>query len=355
MIKQRFILSQVVWAKIKGYSWWPAMIQKYFKKSNEYSLIFYGNNPFFSRLGEENIKDYEEHYQEFSCKKTSGLKTAIEEANKDVRELNESNTNKISQSQIRFNSYLENNMIDNKYTEDYDEAMITSILSNFSLDRNYNNEYNNFRDNKDYDDNNDVNNNDKDYNENKSINDYYRDNFEICNNNIKCDSNLEVSKSTIKEEKEEEESFILSKLKQDDENNLLNDSDSAEEFYFNDKELNKVEYKDHSEYKDIKDIKDYKESFDKSIVKDDTNEETILKSANTNSVYDEDTSKLDDISFMLNFIVIQIRSNLSSNKELINKFKVELLMILKQLIYFKEKDNKLLYNVNTYFKTNIGI
>ena len=338
---QKYKLSQIVWAKIKGYSWWPAMVQKYFKKSNEYSLIFYGNSPFFSKLTEDNIKDYEEYYYEFSAKKTSGLKTAIEEANKDVVELNKSNTLNInntnmnltnkgfSQSQIRFNDYIEKNCEElNNYSNfinDNNEAMITTILSNITLDNNIK------------------------INSNLDINDDNLDNIENIND-IEYDN---LNKSFVKED-----SFIISELGEikDDPNNVseVSEIDSAEEFYFNSNlKLDKVNKSNKNEgINEISDTNTHTilnliSKNDKSYVKDETNEETILKLTN-NSIYDEDTFKLDDIVFMLNFILIQIRSNLLTNEDLIHKFKVEIIMILKQLIDFKEKDSKVLYNVTIY-------
>jgi len=282
MEMQKFSLSQVVWAKIKGYSWWPAMVHKYFKKSNQYSLIFYGNNPFFARLPEDNIKDYEEYYHEYSSKKTSGLKTAIEEANKDAKELNESNINSIDRisksfiSQIKFSTCNYN--LPYKEAVNNNELMITSILSNFSLDNNIKDE------------------------PNHSIDHIEQDNLSI-----------------------KDESFLLSKLKDNNEDNADDENDSADEFYFDKMYTNKLEHDEKSNFKD------------------ETNEETILKTGI--SVYDEDTCKLDDIAFMINFILTQIRSNISTTEELINKFKVEILMILKQLIDFKERDSKIIQNV----------
>ena len=276
-------LSQIVWAKIGGSSWWPAIIQEHSKKTNEYSLLFYGSNPFIAKLSAEQIKDYEEYYHEYSTKKTSGLSFAIDQANKDIKEFNETKLNKYIQNLQRKNSH---------YTEREEnkvqELMITTNVSNFTIDNNH----------------------------------FTKNNSCVFENNSLI--NLE--------------SYFLNKFSNQDFDHTNDkfeiDNDSCEQFYFNNQKND-----------------DKVEEDDTSIIIDETNEETILKLGNTiYAVYDDESYKLDDIAFMLNFILIQLRSNAFSTKDLIHKFKIEILMILKHLNDIKEKDSKMLFKVKLHFK-----
>jgi len=77
--------DEVVWAKIRGFPWWPAVVaaaEDEEDEDNSQVLInFIGENS-HANLPLDKVAKYKEMYEEYSKNKKHGLKEAVEVANK---------------------------------------------------------------------------------------------------------------------------------------------------------------------------------------------------------------------------------------------------------------------------------
>ena len=81
----KYKLGDLVWAKVKGFNYWPATIvpddqvKNNRKIKNSYLVRFFGSED-FGRVTEDNIKPYEEFREQFSSgpKKSKSFKMACE-------------------------------------------------------------------------------------------------------------------------------------------------------------------------------------------------------------------------------------------------------------------------------------
>jgi hypothetical protein len=46
----RFSLNELVWAKVKGYPWWPALVSSCKNSKDQYTVNFIGHNSQYSLL-----------------------------------------------------------------------------------------------------------------------------------------------------------------------------------------------------------------------------------------------------------------------------------------------------------------
>ena len=77
-----FIIGEIVWGKIKGYNWWPAIIKEIEEdnKENKYKVSFIGNNR-NGNLKKRNICKFEKEYKIHSNTKKKDLLESIKIAN----------------------------------------------------------------------------------------------------------------------------------------------------------------------------------------------------------------------------------------------------------------------------------
>lgn len=83
-----FKKGDIVWAKVRGYSWWPARIGEVLKEKNEkekkYRVDFIGDNTYTS-LPQDKVNDFVEGFSRFSKTKKKDLLEAIDMARKQVK------------------------------------------------------------------------------------------------------------------------------------------------------------------------------------------------------------------------------------------------------------------------------
>ncbi|KAI7691683.1 Putative oxidoreductase GLYR1 -like protein, partial [Sarcoptes scabiei] len=79
--ESKFKLHDLVWAKMKGFPFWPARVinnESTKRTKNQQCVLFYGTND-IGYVHEDQIKPYEEHKEQFSKikKMTQGFKKAL--------------------------------------------------------------------------------------------------------------------------------------------------------------------------------------------------------------------------------------------------------------------------------------
>lgn len=90
-----FFIGEVVWAKIRGYPWWPAIVKKAMAdpKENKYMVYFIGDNT-HSTLPESKLANFQKNFKDYSKTKKGKLVESIKKAkdmidNKDTKEIKE--------------------------------------------------------------------------------------------------------------------------------------------------------------------------------------------------------------------------------------------------------------------------
>ena len=78
---KEFKKEEVVWAKVKNYPYWPAIITKIrvCKDYLKYNCHFFGDNT-YEWLTDENIKKFKKYYEKLSKTCNEHLKRSINEA-----------------------------------------------------------------------------------------------------------------------------------------------------------------------------------------------------------------------------------------------------------------------------------
>lgn len=82
-----FSKNDIVWAKVRGYSWWPAKIarvQMLNERDRKYSVVFIGDQT-TADLPHDKVVDFVEHYAKNSLTKKKDLLESIEMAKKQLR------------------------------------------------------------------------------------------------------------------------------------------------------------------------------------------------------------------------------------------------------------------------------
>lgn len=80
---EQFNVGEVVWAKVRGYPWWPATIAQVATSSDgtlKYTVNFVGENS-HAIVSHTHIASYNKFYKEYSQTSNAGLKAAIVSAN----------------------------------------------------------------------------------------------------------------------------------------------------------------------------------------------------------------------------------------------------------------------------------
>ena len=77
-----FNINDIVWAKIKGFKWWPAKISKIIT-SSKYRVEFYGENN-YATVSNDKIVEYKKGYNEYSKVNKTDLKKSIKLADADL-------------------------------------------------------------------------------------------------------------------------------------------------------------------------------------------------------------------------------------------------------------------------------
>ena len=76
-----FRINEIVWAKVKGFSWWPARVTSILTR-NTYMVDFYGEK-FRAKLHKSKLEKYKENINKYSNKNNRKLQEAIGEAGHD--------------------------------------------------------------------------------------------------------------------------------------------------------------------------------------------------------------------------------------------------------------------------------
>jgi len=84
-----FKRADIVWAKVRGYSWWPAKIGEVIKEKSDrserkYRVDFIGDNT-HQTLPHDKLADFIECYPRYSLTKKKDLLDSIETARKQLR------------------------------------------------------------------------------------------------------------------------------------------------------------------------------------------------------------------------------------------------------------------------------
>ena len=79
-----FNIGDIVFAKVKGFNWWPGKITEYFNSNDSYRIDFYEKKKTYCILKENSIKEFSEGYKMVNQKKISKLlKDSINKAYKE--------------------------------------------------------------------------------------------------------------------------------------------------------------------------------------------------------------------------------------------------------------------------------
>ena len=74
------MIGEIVWAKLKGYPWWPGKIVE--QINSDYKVLFYKENN-YSILQKKNILKFEENKKRFLYKKNKNVLAAVKLAELD--------------------------------------------------------------------------------------------------------------------------------------------------------------------------------------------------------------------------------------------------------------------------------
>lgn len=88
--KNKFFIGEIIFAKIRGFPWWPAKITnvEIDKTKYKYSVIFYGDKS-TGILFEKYINKYKDRYPlSKNIKKNYNLNNSLHDANEDIKKLN---------------------------------------------------------------------------------------------------------------------------------------------------------------------------------------------------------------------------------------------------------------------------
>jgi|LauGreDrversion4_2_1035121.scaffolds.fasta_scaffold283989_2 hypothetical protein len=124
--KNLFKKGDLVWAKIRGYPWWPGIVQsskvkigsnkEEINKEIKVLVNFLGDNT-HAEIPLQKIENYEKKYEEFSKTKKKNLQKAILLANKLVKgeNINDSNNKPAIDKIKRVKSIQKNNDVSSIY------------------------------------------------------------------------------------------------------------------------------------------------------------------------------------------------------------------------------------------------
>ena len=98
-----FEIGEIVWGKIKGYPWWPAIITD-FSESLIYTIKFYSDNS-YAKLSSKYLLKYEENKDKIieANKKNKKLLGAVKAADSDLKSLKNKNYMPIENNNINYN------------------------------------------------------------------------------------------------------------------------------------------------------------------------------------------------------------------------------------------------------------
>ena len=133
-----FEKGEVVWGKIKGYPWWPAIITD-FTNNLIYTIKFMSDNS-YAKLSSKFILKYEENKNKIleSNKKNKKLLCAIKAADLEIKKQNNINNNSINNNNI-YDMNVNNN---SKIKIDTEKIQIKKI-NNYNFDQKYFDKINN--------------------------------------------------------------------------------------------------------------------------------------------------------------------------------------------------------------------
>ena len=106
-----FLIGEIVWAKIRGYPWWPATVSEINDENKEKKYIcnFIGDNSHAS-LFKRDLAKFEKELDNFSQTKKKDLLSAINEA----KSLYFEDINIMKKNQVKEKGYDENNSKEDK-------------------------------------------------------------------------------------------------------------------------------------------------------------------------------------------------------------------------------------------------
>ena len=106
-----FLIGEIVWAKIRGYPWWPATVSEINDENKEKKYIcnFIGDNSHAS-LFKRDLAKFEKELDNFSQTKKKDLLSAINEA----KSLYFEDINIMKKNQVKEKGFDENNVINSK-------------------------------------------------------------------------------------------------------------------------------------------------------------------------------------------------------------------------------------------------
>ena len=115
-MEAQFLIGEIVWAKLKGYPWWPGKIVE--QINSDYKVLFYKENN-YSILQKKNILKFEENKKRFLYKKNKNVLAAVK-----LAELDKTNSLQLNKECI---FHVSNSSVKSE----------NKITKNFSINKNY--------------------------------------------------------------------------------------------------------------------------------------------------------------------------------------------------------------------------
>ena len=126
----QFLIGEIVWAKLKGYPWWPGKIVE--RINADYKVLFYKDNN-YSILQKKNILKFEENKRRFLDKKNKNVLAAVKLAELDKTnplQLNKEFIFHVSTSEAKSEKKITKNLSINKNYKKIKEKIPSSNVIN---------------------------------------------------------------------------------------------------------------------------------------------------------------------------------------------------------------------------------
>ena len=126
----QFLIGEIVWAKLKGYPWWPGKIVE--RINADYKVLFYKDNN-YSILQKKNILKFEENKRRFLDKKNKNVLAAVKLAELDKTnplQLNKEFIFHVSASEAKSEKKITKNLSINKNYKKIKEKIPSSNVIN---------------------------------------------------------------------------------------------------------------------------------------------------------------------------------------------------------------------------------